>query len=202
MEEDIKRNEEGIAILTTTHGKEIKVDDDVYRRFQGRSIGFGGQGRYPTVYVQGKMKYIHRIVMNAKDDELVDHKFNDKLDARRASLRIVSASVNSYNRKKPNSEQGRKKYHGVSQKRNRFSVHVTKDYVRYSGGSYESPQIAAWAANQLSTELYGHAALLNDVELEGYVWRNRRAVPGPTLPTEICDEIFQLHRPPKRYKSA
>ena len=50
-------------------------------------------------YDSTKDVLLHRLIMNAKDGEFVDHKNHNTLDCTRANLRICSSSENSSNRK-------------------------------------------------------------------------------------------------------
>lgn len=56
----------------------------------------------PTGYVaDGKGHYLHRVVLAARRGQIVDHVNHDRLDNRRANLRLVSASQNGLNRRGP-----------------------------------------------------------------------------------------------------
>lgn len=52
---------------------------------------------------------------------------------------------------------------------------ISKDGICYSGGTYENEDLAGFASEQLTKELYREDAHLNNVQLEGYVFVNRRA---------------------------
>jgi hypothetical protein len=49
--------------------------------------------------VNGKVKKLHRVIMNAPDDKLVDHINGDRHDNRRCNLRIATHAQNSHNTK-------------------------------------------------------------------------------------------------------
>ena len=48
----------------------------------------------------GKLKKLHRVIMNAPDDKLVDHINGDRHDNRRCNLRFATAAQNSRNTKR------------------------------------------------------------------------------------------------------
>lgn len=52
-------------------------------------------------YVNGRVKnpaLLHRLIMNAPDDLIVDHIFADRLDNRQSQLRLATRSQNGFNR--------------------------------------------------------------------------------------------------------
>ncbi len=171
----IPRDENGVALLPTTNTF-VRVDDDTYLKYCNQTCNVNHEG-YPVVTVNGAKTLLHRLVANAKADEIVDHIDRDKSNATNCNLRIVSSSVNGHNKTKALKCASR--YHGVTQKAGRvkFTVYVSKDGIRYSGGSYYDEKLAAWAANCLSRDLYNEFAVQNDIVLEKpYVWQNKRAV--------------------------
>ena len=170
-QQPINRDVEGCAILETTRGEKVKVDDEVYRQFLHHAV-FLSQGGYPSVNDDGSMKLLHRIVMDAKEGEIVDHINCDKLNCCKSNLRITTPALNAYNR---TNRTGR--YRNVVYRKNgSFSVVLSKDGIAHSGGTYRFEKIAAWAADSLAQEVYGKNAKLNGVILNGYIWKNRKAV--------------------------
>lgn len=51
-------------------------------------------------YVSSSIGRMHRVIMEAKDGEIIDHINNDHLDNTRTNLRIVTHSQNSQNKAK------------------------------------------------------------------------------------------------------
>jgi len=119
--------------------------------------------------------------MHAVDNEIVDHIDRDHFNCQRANLRRVTATVNAYNRSKKIS--GRSKYFGVFKDRDDcFKVSITKEGERHYGGRYKNEDIAGWAYNQLAQEVYGEYALKNDIDITGYIWKDRHAVRENGMP--------------------
>ena len=75
-------------------------------------------------YDSSKDVLLHRLIMDAKEDEICDHKNHNTLDSTRANLRICSSSENNSNRKCINKL-------GVSNIRYRFDRQ--KFYVEFKG---------------------------------------------------------------------
>jgi hypothetical protein len=171
--EDIKRNADGVAVLVC--GKtEALVDDDVYLQYFSAPRGINGQG-YPRIMKDGKYQLLHRVVIEALENQTVDHIDQNRVNAQRENLRIVTDSLNAHHRtKKLNATS---KYSGVRKQYNKFKVSMVKDGILYYGGSYLCEDLAGFAANQLGILLYGEDANHNDVDVQGYTFVNNRAVP-------------------------
>jgi hypothetical protein len=176
QEKEIIRNTTGIAILPFQDGNSIinvQVDDDIYRLYLSNHLHFY-KSAYPEINIQGKKQLLHRLILNAKENEIVDHIDRNPCNALRSNLRIVPPSVNCHNRTKAANTSS--KYMGVSKSRNKFLATVTKDGITYNGGEYESELVAAWARDRLAMKIYGDFARLNNVILEGYDWTGCRAI--------------------------
>ena len=73
---------------------------------------------------------MHRLVMNAKHDEIVDHINNNKLDNRKENLRIVTKQQNA---------QNRKKQCGVFQRKNdRWQAQIMVNYKNIRLGCFDT----------------------------------------------------------------
>src|SRR4051812_23378031 len=80
------------------NGKTVFLDDADYERIQegGYSICtfFNGRLDYGVVSKGGVQEYLHRFVMNASDDFLIDHINFETLDCRKSNLRFVTKKQN------------------------------------------------------------------------------------------------------------
>lgn len=74
----------------------VLLDEQDARRFSHTSIWIASHG-YALIYWDGKDQYLHRVVMDAKNGEHVDHISGDKLDNRKDNLRTCSHSENMMN---------------------------------------------------------------------------------------------------------
>jgi len=180
------RNSDGIAILDSG----ALVDDDIYLKYCNQS-STASAGGYPAVRENGKLTTLHRLVIGAKKGEIVDHIDRNYFKSLRANLRIVSRSENAFNRTKRKNASS--KYFNVSRHDStHFEVFVNKDRKKYSGGLYEDDKVAAWAATQLSRQLYGEEHTKeNNVILENYVFVNNRAVKKEPKST-LISEFFRV----------
>jgi hypothetical protein len=109
----------------------------------------------------GRAVKIHRIIMNPKPKDFVDHKNGDPLDNRYENLRICSKQQNEFNRKiHSNNTSG---YRGVSfhsqTKKWRATINFNKK--QYSLGFFETASDAAKAYNRTAAELFGDFARFN-----------------------------------------
>jgi hypothetical protein len=89
--------------IITKSNHEILVDDDFFKKYGHLSWQLNSVG-YARRTIRYKKKYrtllMHRCVMNAQKNEIVDHINGNKLDNRRANLRICTQSDNLRNARK------------------------------------------------------------------------------------------------------
>lgn len=85
--------------------------------------------------------YMHRVLLQAPADRVVDHINGDKLDNRRANLRLATYSQNNANRRPFASS--RAVYKGLSWKRGKWQVRIGVDGERIYLGRFADPVQAA-----------------------------------------------------------
>lgn len=83
-------------------GKVAIVDDDTYQKYGHLAWHLSNWG-YPSRRIGKKNEkkktiLLHRLVIGAKDGDIVDHCNRNKLDARRCNLRVCSAKENGLNK--------------------------------------------------------------------------------------------------------
>lgn len=139
-------------------GKYAIVDDDDYDRLAACKWQLSARG-YAAARNQIQM---HRKVMAAPRGTLVDHINGDKLDNRKANLRLATNQQNLWNRSKPN----RYGYYGVHPPRTRKEgwryIIKNGDRQEYRAG-FETARDACLAYNARALELRGEFAKLNEV---------------------------------------
>ena len=114
---------------------------------------------YAKAYIKENDKKVrvsmHRLIVNAKQGEIVDHINRVKTDNRRENLRIVSSLTNCLNRN-PNLNK-LSKYKGVAKHRNGWQVYVNGKYL----GLFKSEIEAAMAYDKKVVEVFGNVAPTN-----------------------------------------
>lgn len=159
-----------MIITTKNTQKNITIDYDDYIRLNlaTRTISISKMG-YPIVVdylgvIDKRYKYkhhlLHRLILNAKPGERVDHVNMNKLDNRKSNLRVCDDAKNSYNRKPL-----RNKFKGVwfHKKNKKWIATIRQNYKGYYLGSFDNEVDAAKAYNKAAIERFGRFAYLNDV---------------------------------------
>lgn len=110
----------------------------------------------------GSKNYVHRLVTNAKQGEVVDHIDGNKLNCKSSNLRLCTQAENARNQKlRLNNTSG---YKGVRQIDNgKFIARIKKDYKYRHLGVFKTKIEAAIAYNEAAQKLHGEFARLNDV---------------------------------------
>ncbi len=140
-----------------------KVDDEDFDMLSGYNWYLTGSGsgyafgyKKGTYQKKGEQKQIsmHRLLLNAKKGDSVDHINGDRLDNQKSNLRIASHSFNMANRGKfKNNKQGAK---GVS-------LHKGKYRVQLVVGGFETKEQAAEAYIKLHTFYYGKYSIFSKI---------------------------------------
>lgn len=110
---------------------------------------------YFRIYFDRKYVYLHRFIINAKKGEIVDHIDRNKLNNKRENLRIVSYSLNSYNKEIKNIN-GRGIYFDKSGNRYRACISLNNKTLKL--GSFKNINDAKKAYNLKAKEIYGENA--------------------------------------------
>jgi hypothetical protein len=145
-------------------GEVTLVDDDVVPLLAARTWRVdraGYVGRQYTDPTTKKMVWIflHRLVTAAPTGMQVDHCNQNKLDNRRANLRIASMSQNMGNRKKPSNKPYSSRFKGVTlhRKLGRWQAMCQDKYI----GLFDDETTAARAYDAAALAAFGEFASLN-----------------------------------------
>lgn len=151
-----------------TQGKFTLVDDDVFEQFGhlkwAYSKGYVLRSINETRLEDGTYRVrgviLHRLILDAPKDRIVDHINGNTLDNRRKNLRLASYSQNAANSgPRPGSSQ----YKGVSWRtRNKIwkaSIRIDDKYVCL--GLFDCERRAALAYDQAAYRTWGEFAYLN-----------------------------------------
>ena len=137
----------------------VKVSDEDYEAVNSHK--WYVNSRYVVRSLPGGGKeLLHRVIMNAKPDEIVDHINGNPLDNRRENLRIASGKQNQGNRKKSSGTSSR--YKGVSRQPNmRWRAQIKIDGKQTSLGTYSTELEAAMAYDKKCIDTFGVFARIN-----------------------------------------
>ena len=137
-------------------GKYALVDDEDYELVISRKWFFGSNG-----YVNSGVGRLHRLIMKANSQQLVDHINGNKLDNRRSNLRFCNKSQNGSNSSlSKNNKSGYKGVH-FDKSRNKWIVSIKVNYKNNHIGRYNNIKDAALAYNKAAKKYFGEFARLN-----------------------------------------
>lgn len=158
-----------MKIIPITKGKVVFVDDE--------DFALVNQKRWCAIYneksktwyavapflIDGKRKIMrmHRILMEARLGELVDHKDHNGLNNQRKNLRKCNTPENSRNRRiTPHTS----KYKGVYQcnKTGKWRAQICVDMKCIALGTFADQESAARAYDKAAKKNFGEFALLNN----------------------------------------
>lgn len=82
----------------TSNGVEFLISETQAEIIDTEKCCYDKSNGYVVTKHNGKWEYLHRVVMNASKDQIVDHINRNKLDNRIENLRFVTKSENNINR--------------------------------------------------------------------------------------------------------
>lgn len=150
--------------IQLTKGKVALVDDEDYEMLIGLGVRWCVNDGYAFNRVYGRM---HRFLVSAPKDTMVDHINGDKLDNRKENLRFATNSQNQANRKVA---RGVSKFKGVTWQKRTYDASrgywkaqiVVNGELHYLG-KYDTDLEAAKAYNEAAERFFGGFAYLNDL---------------------------------------
>lgn len=103
---------------------------------------------------------MHRLIMNPKKHEQIDHINRDRLDNRKSNLRICTHAQNCQNTSR---RGGRSGYRGVRKDWNRYEAIIVAHGIKYALGRFDTAREAAEAYNEAAIKYHGEFAVLNKI---------------------------------------
>ena len=157
--------------IKLTQGKIAIVDDSDFElinqyKWQFKPVLKSGYA-HRTQRVKGtKLKLhikMHRLIIDAKKEQIVDHINGNSLDNRRNNLRIGTLKQNAQNSKTPNTNKSG--YKGVSWHKgaSKWRVTIKSNQKQIHLGFYLDPKEAAIAYNKAAKEYFGDFARINEI---------------------------------------
>lgn len=146
-------------IQLTTGGVALVDDEDFDWLSQFKWISTKKKDRpYAMRFVRRgvKMLCMHRIIIDAPTDKLVDHINGNTLDNRKSNLRLCTNAENCRNAKKYKTNTSG--YKGVSAEGRRWKAGITFEQKKIYLGTFDIPQEAHEAYKSKAKELFGEFA--------------------------------------------
>lgn len=118
---------------------------------------------YAGTLIGKKVILMHRLILNAKKGQLVDHVNHNGLDNRRKNIRLCNPKQNCMNRSKRGKDNGtiyKGIYKGYKCWRACIRIHGKTIHL----GSHQTPEKAALAYNSKAKKLFGKFAYINIIK--------------------------------------
>lgn len=150
--------------IPLTQGKVALVDDEDLERvnqFKWCAHHDKNGKWYAMGRVEGKVIYLHRLILSARKHEEVDHKNDDGLDCRRTNLRLCTSSENKYNRGKIRTNTSGYKGVTFDKRTRRWMAQITLSRKHIFIGRFETAEAAAKAYDAVARGNHGDFAHLN-----------------------------------------
>lgn len=150
--------------IQLTKGKVALVDDEDYEMLIGLGVRWCVNDGYAFNQAYGRM---HRFLVSAPKDRMVDHINGDKLDNRKENLRFATNSQNQANRRVA---RGASKFKGVTWQKRKcdasrgyWKAQIVVNGELHYLGKYNTDLEAAKAYNEAAVRFFGEFAYLNDL---------------------------------------
>lgn len=147
--------------LVNTDGLCAMVDAADYEwlsRYTWRAMCARGGAFYACTYCEGKLCFMHRMIMNPPAGMVVDHKNRYGLDNHRANLRNATRGQNNINRQYRAGVSG---FRGVFPCGDKWGARIGHQRRELHIGVFDDPAEAARAYDRKAIELHGEFACLN-----------------------------------------
>lgn len=155
-----------VKIIVDRHGEKHSIsysncDSDILEKYSWCVIRIGDR-LYAQGWVQGKLQYLHRLLMKAKKGTTVDHIDGNSLNNERKNLRFATPSQNIAN-SRPFRSKKYSAYKGVTfcLRKRRWKSQIGYRGKNISIGYFDSETGAAKAYDSKAVALFGEYAWLN-----------------------------------------
>ena len=154
--------------ISLTQGKMALIDDEDFDRVSAFKWYYSRHGYAvrSAHRADGNPKriYLHRFVVDAPDDMVVDHMDGNTLNDQRHNLRMCAQSENQRNQRRTKVGQS-SKYKGVdwNASRKKWRARIVLDGKSIMLGRYDGEVEAARAYNAAALKYFGAFAALNEV---------------------------------------
>jgi len=151
--------------IPLTQGKFTLVDEEDYEELYKYKWyyhnGYAARSQYNPITQKAPIVLMHRVIMNVKEGEEVDHINHNTLNNRKCNLRVCTSAQNNQNRQFY--KTGTSYYKGVSWNTNKEKWIAQ---IIYNGksiylGTYTDEEQAARAYDKKAIEVHGEFAYTN-----------------------------------------
>lgn len=140
--------EYGIGYLSS--GDTFLFDKEDYEKIKDINWAKDGNG-----YATNKNIKLHRLVTDCPKGKEVDHINHNKLDNRKANLRVCNHSDNLKNQSKHSTNKSGYTGVGFHKASNKWRARITVDYKCYELGDYDTIEEAVKARKEAEKKYYG-----------------------------------------------
>jgi len=109
-------------------------------------------------YVSGSAGYLHRLIMNPKKGQQIDHIDGNPFNNKRSNLRVVTNQQNQMARHKAVGISGHKGVYSVNKK---WRAVIKKDGKLIHIGYFDTKELASYNYNLMAKKLFGIYAVEN-----------------------------------------
>lgn len=157
-----------MKIMPLTQGKVAIVDDEDYEflskwKWQVHKSGGGNIYAVRTINNKGSKCWMHRLIIEAKKGQLVDHINHDGLDNRQENLRICTPSQNKMNQNPVKNWRGLPKGVTKNKHNGRFKVKLSLNGKGYYFGTFDDLEDAAIMYDVAAQFFFGEYAGCNNL---------------------------------------
>jgi len=155
--------------ISIMSGQKIIVDNEDFEllsKYKWHLVGEKRNYVAASLFRKGqspKNLLIHRLIMNAKSGQIVDHVNGNRFDNRKENLRFCSATQNAQNRRKAKNKTS--KYKGVTwwKSQKSWTAQIMANYKIHFLGYFDTEKEAAISYNKAALKIHGDYAYLNKI---------------------------------------
>ena len=145
-------------------GTVVQMDENDALKFVGISMWITSHGYVRVCGRHGvRERYLHREIMVADANTVVDHINGDKLDNRRKNLRLCTQQQNSYNSRTPNNNLSGVKGVYWCNKRLKWVAQIAHNGKTIQLGRHVDFHSAVTARLRKEAEIFGEHSAINGV---------------------------------------
>lgn len=127
---------------------------------------------YASVRIGGKEFYLHRLILKAKENQIVDHRNRKhRLDCRRSNLRFANYSQNGYNRGRASHNKSGFKGVYFCRQTKKWRAEIRRDGKVIKLGRHPTKEQAAQVYDDAAIKYHGQYAYLNFPRDHGVIGR-------------------------------